>query len=103
MAASEALQVLDERSGNVQVIFNSHFEELAKLPVVHNNDTVKLRGLYDKTETNLRSLKTIGIQVDTYGCILVPMLKNKLPKEIILPLNRKFDPKKGLWEVEEII
>ena len=98
----EALQVLDERFDNVQIIVSSHFEELTKLPVVYNNDdTAKLRELYDKIETNLRSLRATGIQADTYGCILVPMLKNKLPKEINLLLSRKFDPKKGLWEIEE--
>ena len=59
-------------------IVNSHF---GKLPVVYNDDdTTKLRELYDKIKTNLRSLRAIGIQADTYGCILVPMLKNKLPK-----------------------
>ena len=58
----EALQVLDERYGNFQIIVNSHSEELAELPVVHNNDdTPKLRGLYDKIETNLRTLRAIGI------------------------------------------
>ena len=31
------------------------------------------------------------------------MLKNKLPKDINLLLSRKFDPKKGLWEIEEIM
>ena len=79
-------------------------EELTKLPAVYDNDdTAKLRELYDKIETNLRSLIAIGIQADTYRCILVPMLKNKLPKEINLLLRRKFDPKKGLWEIEEIM
>ena len=62
-------------------IVNSHFGKLTKLPVVYNDDdTTKLRELYDKIKTNLRSLRAIGIQADTYGCILVPMLKNKLPK-----------------------
>ena len=31
------------------------------------------------------------------------MLKNKLPKEINLLLSRTFDPKKGLWEIGEIM
>ena len=97
----EALQVLNERYDNSQIIVNSHFEKLTV--VVHNNDcTAKLRELYDKIETNLRSLRAMGIQADTYGCILVPLLKNKLPKEINL-LSRKFDPRKGLWEIEEIM
>ena len=100
----ETLQVLDERYSNVPIIVNSHFEELTKLPAVHNNDdTAKLRELYDKIETNLRSSGAINIQADTYECILLPMLRNKLPKEINLLLIRKFDPKKGLWEIEEIM
>ena len=56
--------------------------------------------MYDKIETNLRNLRVIGIQADTYGCILIPMLKNKLPNEIKLFLSREFDPRKGLWEVK---
>ena len=64
---------------------------------------MKLREFHDKIETNLRSLRAIGIQADTYGYILVPMLKNKLPKEINLLLSRTFDPKKGLLEIEEIM
>ena len=56
----EALQVLDKRYGNFKVVVNSHFEELTKLPVVHNNDD-KLREFYDKIETNLRSLRTTDI------------------------------------------
>ena len=47
----EALQTLDERYGNVQIIVKSHSEELDKLPVVHNNDdTAKLRDLYDNKQ-----------------------------------------------------
>ena len=43
----ETLKILDEKYGNFQIIVNSHFEELAKLPVVHNNDdTTKLRATF---------------------------------------------------------
>ena len=57
----ENYEVLDERYGNVQIIVNSRFEELTKLPVVHNNDdTAKLRELCDKIETNLRSLRALN-------------------------------------------
>ena len=62
----KALQDLVTRCSNVQITVNSHFEKLTKLPVVHNNeDTAKLRELYDKIETNLRSLRVIGIQAGT--------------------------------------
>ena len=72
-SSEEGLQVLDERYGYV--------EELTKLPVVHDNeDTVKLRELYNKIETNLRSLRAIGIEADTYRCILVLISKKRLIK-----------------------
>ena len=35
--------------------------------------------------------------------MLIPISKNKLPKEIKLLLSTKFDPKKGLWEIVEIM
>ena len=31
------------------------------------------------------------------------MLKNNLPKDVNLLLNGKFDLRKGLWEIEEIM
>ena len=86
------------------MIVNNHFEELTKLPAVHNNDdTAKLRELFNNIDTNLRSLRAIGIEADTDGCILVLMLKNKLLKGIKRLLSRKFDPKKGLREIEDIM
>ena len=35
--------------------------------------------------------------------MLLPILKNKLPKEINLLLSRTFHPKKGFWEIQEIM
>ena len=61
----QALQVLDERYGNVQIIINSHFEELTKLPVALNNDDTA-RQLCDKVDNFFRSLRAIGIHADTY-------------------------------------
>ena len=59
----QALQVLDERYGNVQIIINSDFEELTKLPVAHNNDDTA-RQLCDKVDNFIRSL--VAIHTDTY-------------------------------------
>ena len=78
--------------------------KVTKIPGVYNNDdTTKIREFYDKIETNLRSLRAIGVEEDTYGCILVPMLKNKLPKEVNLLSSKKFDPAKGLWKINDIM
>ena len=83
---------------------NSHIISLTRVPEVSNdNDTAKVRERYDKAESNLRSLRALGIEADSYGCILVPILKNNFPKEINVLLSRKLDPKNGLWKIEEIL
>ena len=100
----EAIQVLDDRYGNQQIIVNSHIISLTRVPEVSNdNDTAKVRERYDKAESNLRSLRALGIEADSYGCILVPILNNNFPKEINVLLSRKLGPKNGLWKIEEIL
>ena len=75
---SEAIQLLEQRFGNKQVIVNSHMEELTEMrEVVDKDDTKGLRALYDKVEKNLRSLRSLGVNPDHYGSLLVPMLKNR--------------------------
>ena len=77
---------------------------MTRVPEVSsNNDTAKVRERYDKAESNLRSLRALGIEADSYGCILVPILKNNFPKKINVLLSRKLDPKNGLWKTEEIL
>ena len=94
----EALEILERRYGNKQVIVNSHMYELIKLPQVTDaNNTKNLRQLYDEIETNLRSLKSLGVKPDSCGCLLVPILLSKLPNTLNLRLSRKFDSNKDVW------
>ena len=75
---SEAVQLLEQRFGNKQVIVNSHMEELTDMKEVDDKDDTKgLRALHDKVEKNLRSLRSLGVNPDHYGSLLVPMLKNR--------------------------
>ena len=43
-----------------------------------------LRKLYDKVETNVRSLNASGVASDSYGSILFSVLITKLPNELRL-------------------
>ena len=62
----EAMAILEQRYGNKQVIVNSHMDALIKLPqVVNVKQTKKIRQLYDQIETNLRSLKSLGVQPES--------------------------------------
>ena len=48
-----------------------------------------LRRLYNEVETNVRSLKALGVEQATYGAMLTSVLLTKLPPEIILIATRK--------------
>ena len=102
---AEALEILQQRYGNKQVIVNSHMDELVNIAAVTSmNATKKLRELYDKVETNLRSLQALGVDPKSYGCLLVPILKTKLPTEIVLIISRKFDATNDdVWEIGTIM
>ena len=82
---SEAYEILEKRFGNKQMIVNSHMEELCSIiPVEDKDDTKGLRRLYDTVEVNLRSLRALKVDPKQYGTLLVPMLKNALPTEVVL-------------------
>ena len=100
----EALDLMEKRFGNKQIIINSHMEALMKIyPVRYSDDTKGLRALYDRVEMNLRSLKGLGVSSDAYGCLLVPVLKAKLPSEVNLILSRKFDATNDIWKIDDMM
>ena len=48
-----------------------------------------LRRLHDSVETHVRSLKSLGVDSETYGTLLAFVLLNKLPQELRLIVSRK--------------
>ena len=58
----QAWELLKEKYGNPQLIISTHMNELIKLNKVNGSNVTELRELYDPIESNVRALKTIGIQ-----------------------------------------
>ena len=52
---------------------------------------------------NLRSLETLGIEPSSYGSLLVPVVKAKLPNEVNLLLSRKFESNTDVWSIQEML
>ena len=73
----EAIEILHERYRNKQVLTNAYMEKLDKLPsVTPSNNFNGLRKMYVQIEVCVRNLKTLNIDIATYGAshILVPFL-----------------------------
>ena len=57
--------------------------------VTAGNRSKDLRNLYDRIESHVHSLITVGVQSDHYGPLLIPIVLDKLPDEIRLIISRK--------------
>ena len=64
------------------------FVSLNNVKIVH--DVKGLRKLFDTVESNIRNLKTLKVEVNSYGSLLVPLLNAKLLKELSLQIARNF-------------
>ena len=98
----EAIEILNERYRNKQVLRSAHMQKLEKLPrIKSSNDINGLRKMYDQTKFCVRNLKALNIDIATYGAILVPFLNGKLPPEIRVILSRNFQ--NDIWQLDDML
>ena len=77
----KAIEMLKERFGRKQVLINAHMESLSKISAP-SADVQELRKFHDSCESNIRALETLGVQTDSYGSLLIPILLKKLPEQL---------------------
>ena len=63
--------------------------ELIKLNKVNGSNVTELRELYDHIESNIRALKTVGIQQENFGSLLIAIILEKIPNVIRLQISRQ--------------
>ena len=98
-----AIELLQNRFGRKDIVVSAHMSKLLNLtPVKRSADIMALRHLYDECEIQIRSLESLGVHSDTYGCLLCPVLLQLIPDDIALAYTRKSDPS-GEWKVLELI
>ena len=57
-----------------------------------------LRTLFDMVESSIRNLKTLKVEVNSYGSLLVPLLNAKLSKKLSLSIARNCED--DVWPLE---
>ncbi|XP_065664736.1 uncharacterized protein LOC136086368 [Hydra vulgaris] len=98
----EAVFLLTERYGNPQVLISAHMDSLLKLVKVKSSDNVDgLRKLYNDIEAIVRNLKSLKVETNTYGSLLIPILKDKLPDDLVLLISRKFNGE--VWTIDLLL
>ena len=74
------------------------------LPKIKNDNDIKgLRNLYDQIESSVRNLQTLKVDTNSYGSLLVPLINEKLPTDIVI-IARKFKSEvSDLNEMTEVL
>ncbi|XP_040074731.1 uncharacterized protein LOC120846891 [Ixodes scapularis] len=84
-----AVELLRKRFGQPSVIVNDHLTHLLNVKPNTMSDAANgLRRLYDDVQTRMRSLKSLGVDSDSYGVLLHTVLQRSLPPELIIRYNR---------------
>ena len=73
-------------------------KNVVRLPAVKNSKNEEcLRLFYDHVETGIRYVKTLGVEINTYG----PLLTDKRPDDLHLRKSRKYV--NGVWKLSDIL
>ena len=75
--------------------------ELIKLNKVNGSNVTELRELYDRIESNVRALKTVGIQQEHFGSFLIPIILEKIPNVIRLQISWELE--KENWNIDKFL
>ena len=85
-----AVQLLENRFANPQMIISSHMDALLKLDAVSDIlDVGKIRRLYYSIDIHIRSFQNLKVSSKTYGKLLVPLVLAKIAEEMRLLISRK--------------
>lgn len=85
----EAVAILKRRFGNKQQIISKHMDILLNLESISQHNVKGLRHLYDLVETQIRCLKSLGVDSESNGSLLTSVLIQRLPSELQLILSRE--------------
>ena len=56
--------------------------------------------MYDRNESQICGLKSLGVTSSSYGALLTPVLQNKLPLELRLIVNRELTES---WDLDKFM
>ena len=76
--------------------------KFVSLPSVKNqHDAAGLRKLFDQVESSVRNLKSLKVETNSYGSLLVPLLNEKLSNDMRERIARKFD--NNVWSLDDML
>ena len=96
---NEALSLLKDRYGQPHKLISGYMKALWELPQP-GDSTTSIKDFYDKLESYVRGLKSLGKTEDSYGDLLVPIILEKLPGTLKKHIARDHGDK--AWTIKEL-
>ena len=86
-----------------RIFTRDRFLSYRRIPThkVNGANVKKLRDLYDKIQSNVRALETVGIHQVQIGPLLTPIVLENLPNVIKLQISRKLG--KENWSIDDFL
>ncbi|KAL5009110.1 hypothetical protein ScPMuIL_014691 [Solemya velum] len=94
----QAIDPLTERFGQHHKIITACMQSLIDLPSPKNSNGLKY--FYDRMETYIRNLQSLGQCQDSYGTLLIPIIIGKLPADVRRNIMR--DNGSDKWELNSL-
>ena len=69
--------------------------------VTKPNDIIRLRKLFNKVENSMQKLRSLGVDSNNYGKLLVPFLNSKLTSDMRTLFPWKFSG--NVWDLDEML
>ena len=98
----QAIELLQNRFSNRQVIITMHMDNLLKIQAVKSSQELdKLRAMCDQIEGIVWSLDSMSIGTEMYGTFFTPVVLSKIPEDFRVMLSRKLD--EDTWDLSAVI
>jgi len=98
------LEILKERFGHARLILDAHVRSLIHLPRLSSNDATSMRKFYDEVIGHVRSVESFGerFNSETLAPVLVPLIIDKLPKEVVEKWELELNEEKAKQDCVEV-
>ena len=98
------LETLKERFGHTRLILDAHVRSLIHLPRLSSDDATSMRKFYDEVIGHVRSVESMGekFNSETLAPVLVPLIVDKLPKEVVEKWELELNEEKAKQDCVEV-
>lgn len=72
-----------------------------KIPTRSYGKTQELKHVYDKMNVHVRGLESVGVDPESYGSLLIPIIMARVPQDVSLRIAKLTSQE--VWEIQAVL